>query len=150
MASKRSLPGHVSVWLRSLADPLRNARSASRWISKLQSTDAMEVQREALDVIAPFPGGRRKIGPGQAEALMRIDARLDPVIAQLIAQYTANYQRSSRVETRLWHAVFDLVKAFIAAYQAALRTGIATTSQKRWKSVLPRVPVRALDSGAMA
>ena len=60
----------------------------------------------------------RRSGPGQVEALLRIDARLEPIIAQLTQQYTANYQKSTGVESRLWHAVFDLVKAFTAAYQA--------------------------------
>ncbi len=67
---------------------------------------------------------------GQVEALLRIDARLEPIIAQLTQQYTANYQKSTSVESRLWHSVFDLVKAFTAAYQIALKAGYprATTS----------------------
>src|SRR5204862_5263181 len=89
-----------------------------------------------------FPGGRRRLGPAQAEALLHIDARCEPIVSQLTAQYTANYQRSSGVETRLWHGVFDLVKAFTAAYQATLKAGYAAGEQKRWKVVLPRVLVR--------
>ncbi|HEV2606432.1 MAG TPA: hypothetical protein VGT79_00475, partial [Xanthomonadaceae bacterium] len=87
--------------------------------------EALQLQREALDLVSSFPGGRRAIAPAQAEALMRIDARFEPIISQLTAQYSANYQRSSGVETRLWHGVFDLVKAFTAAYNAALKTGYA-------------------------
>ena len=142
MVTRRNLRGHLRVWLRALADPLRNARSASRWIASLPSNDALEIQRDVLDVVSAFPRGHRRVGPGQAEALLRIDARLEPAIAQLIAQYTANYERSSKVETRLRHAVFDLVKAYIAAYQVALRSGIGSATQKRWKAVLPRVLVR--------
>jgi len=100
------------------------------------------MQREALDLVGSFPGARRNIGPAQAEALLRIDARFEPIISHLTAQYTANYQRSSGVETRLWHGVFDLVKAFNGAYQAMLKAGYAAGEQKRWKSVLPRVLVR--------
>ena len=84
-----------------------------------------------------FPGGRRTMGPGQAEALLRIDARFEPAIAELTAQYTANYQRSSSVETRLWHAVFDLVKAFIAAYQAALKSGIGSARKSAGRPSCP-------------
>ena len=86
--------------------------------------DALQLQREALDLVASFPGARRNIGPNQAEALLRIDARIASLIVKLTAQYSANYQRSTGVETRLWHGVFDLVKAFIAAYQATLKAGM--------------------------
>jgi hypothetical protein len=129
-------------WRRALRDPLRGGPAAARWIASLPSGDALQLQREALDLVASFPGGRRSIGPAQAEALLRVDARLEPIISQLTAQYTANYQRSSSVETRLWHGVFDLVKAFTAAYQATLKAGYAAGEQKRWKTVLPRVLVR--------
>jgi hypothetical protein len=108
----------------------------------LPTADPLQLQREALDLVASFPGGRRRIGPAQVEALLRVDARCEPIISQLTAQYTANYQRSSNVETRLWHGVFDLVKAFTAAYQAVLKAGYAAGEQKRWKTVLPRVLVR--------
>src|SRR5438552_10014529 len=141
MASKRRFLDRFLSWRRSFADPLRNATSASRWVATLPAGDALQLQREALDLIASFPSGRRGITPAQAEALMRIDARIEPVIVQLTAQYTANYQRSSGVETRLWHGVFDLVKAFTAAYQATLKSGYGG-EKKTWKAVLPRILVR--------
>ena len=90
-----------------------------------------------------FPGrARRSSGPRQVEALLRIDARLEPILAQLAQQYTTNYQKSTDVETRLWHAVFDLVKAFAAAYGAALRAGYPRADHKRWRALLPWVLVR--------
>jgi hypothetical protein len=142
MAPTRPLRERIRVWRRSLQDPLRGGSAAARWVGSLPTADPLQLQHEALDLIASFPGGRRRIGPGQAEALLRVDARCEPIIAQLTAQYTANYQRSSSVETRLWHGVFDLVKAFTAAYQATLKAGYAAGEQKRWKTVLPRVLVR--------
>jgi hypothetical protein len=142
MVPTRPLRERIRAWRRSLQDPLRGGKSAARWVGSLPTGDPLQLQHEALDLIASFPGGRRRIGPAQAEALLRIDARCEPIIAQLTAQYTANYQRSSSVETRLWHGVFDLVKAFTAAYQATLKAGYAAGEQKRWKTVLPRVLVR--------
>ena len=142
MAAMRSLVELLRGLPRALRDPLRGGTAAARWIASLPSGDPLQLQREALDLVASFPDGRRSIGPAQAEALLRIDARLEPIISQLTAQYTANYQRSSSVETRLWHGVFDLVKAFTAAYQATLKAGYAAGEQKRWKTVLPRVLVR--------
>jgi hypothetical protein len=132
----------VLTWFRALNDPLRNMNAAAQWISALPTSDALEIQKEALEVVANFPGPRRIVGPAQAEALLRIDARLEPVLAQLAQQYTANYQRSTNVETRLWHGVFDLVKAFSAAYGAALRAGYPRAEQKRWRVLLPWILVR--------
>jgi hypothetical protein len=142
MVPKRPLRQRFRTWRRSLRDPLRGGKAAARWIASLPTADPLQLQRETLDLVASFPGGRRRIAPAQAEALLHVDARCEPIISQLTAQYTANYQRSSSVETRLWHGVFDLVKAFTAAYQAALKAGYAAGEQKRWKTVLPRVLVR--------
>jgi hypothetical protein len=130
-------------FLRSVNDPLRNANAASRWIASLPlGGDALAIQKEVLDVVSEFPGARRDVGPAQVEALLRIDARLEPVIAELTQQYTTNYQKSTGVESRLWHSVFDLVKAFANAYQAALKSGYPRAGNKRWRAVLPWALVR--------
>jgi hypothetical protein len=130
------------TWVRSLADPLRNANYADRWIAQLPTGDAIEIQKEALELVARFPGGRRDVGAAQVEALLKVDARLEPIIAQLTQQYVNNYQKSSAVESRLWHSVFDLVKAFVAAYHAALMAGFPRAENKRWRAILPWVLVR--------
>jgi hypothetical protein len=129
-------------WFRTFSDPLRNVKNATRWMTQLRAADPMGIQKETLELVANFPGPRREAGPAQVEALLRIDARMEPVIAHFTEQYTTNYQRSSSVESRLWHAVFDLVKAFIAAYQLALKTGYPRVQQKRWRAILPWVVVR--------
>jgi hypothetical protein len=130
------------TWLRSLKDPLRSAHATDRWIAALPSGDPMLVQQAAVELVGAFPGPRTTVGPAQVEALLRIDARLEPVIAQLTAQYAADHQQSSAVETRLWHAVFDLVKVLSAAYQAALKAGYPQADTKRWRALLPWVLVR--------
>src|SRR5947199_9279630 len=138
MPPKRPMRDRLRTWRRSLRDPLRGGKSAAHWIAVVPTGDPLKVQSEVLELVASFPGGRRRLGPAQAEALLHIDARCEPILSQLTAQYTANYQRSSGVETRLWHGVFDLVKAFTAAYQATLKAGYAAGEEKRWKVVLPR------------
>ena len=155
------------TWIRSLKDPFRNPNAAAQWIAALPTSDAMALQKEALDLVASFPDGRRIVGPAQAEALLRIDARLEPVLAQLAQQYATNYQKSTDVETRLWHAVFDLVKAFAAAYGAVLRGGVPARDAQALarpaavdprpsrplpghRRQVPAVPLRHLGSRAMA
>lgn len=130
--------------LRAFKDPLRSAAAANRWIASLAVSDTMAVQNEVLDLITAFPGARTIPGPAQVEALLRVDARVEPIIAQLTQQYTTNYQKSSGVESRLWHSVFDLVKAFSAAYNVALKAGYPRVTHRRWNSVLPRMLVRLM------
>src|SRR6266496_3880463 len=91
----------VLNWLRSLNDPLAGSGTAQRWIAALPVNDAIAIQKETLDLVAEFPGTRKDIGPSQVEALLKIDARLEPVIAQLTQQYATNYQKSTGVESRL-------------------------------------------------
>jgi len=132
----------VITWVRSLADPLRNAAYTDRWLAQLPTGDPIEIQKEALELVAKFPGARKEVGAPQVEALLKIDARLEPIIAQLTHLYVTNYQKSSAVESRLWHSVFDLVKAFVAAYHAALMAGFPRSENKRWRAILPWVLVR--------
>ncbi len=139
----------VLNWLRSFSDPLRSPTSAARWIAELPVSDVMAVQNEALELVTAFPGARTIPGPAQLEALLRIDARLEPVIVQLTQQYTTNYQKSTGVESRLWHAVFDLVKAFTAAYNLALKAGYPRADNKRWRAVLPWLLVRLMHFKAL-
>jgi hypothetical protein len=130
------------TWLKSFKDPLRNGDAMARWIAAIPDGDPMQIREAALELVAGFPGPRTDVDPPQVDALLRIDARLEPVIAQLTAQYAHDHQQSSGVETRLWHSVFDLVKAFSAAYQAALKDGYPYADTKRWRALLPWVLVR--------
>ncbi len=75
--AKRSVGERIAIWRRSLSDPLRSPAAAGRWIATLPGTDALQLQHEALDLVTSFPGGRRAIGPAQAEALLTIDARFE-------------------------------------------------------------------------
>ena len=142
MAPRSTMLQPALTFIRSLKDPLRNANSAAQWIAALPTTDPLELQKEGLELIANFPGSRRTVGPVQVEALLRIDARFEPVLTQLAQQYASSYQKSTAIETRLWHAVFDLVKAFAAAYRAVFRAGYPRAEQKRWRTLLPWILVR--------
>ena len=73
MLPKRALRERFRTWRRSLRDPLRGGKAAARWIETLPTADPLQLQREALDLVASFPGGRRRIGPPQVDALLRVD-----------------------------------------------------------------------------
>jgi len=132
----------VLDWLRHLRDPLRNPAQVRRFIARLPAGDVLEVQHEALELLASFPSGGSEVTAPQLEALMKLDGRLEPIIKDLTRQYTINYQKSSTVESRLWHAVFDLVKAFIGAYNATLQGGFPHAENRRWRAILPWALVR--------
>jgi hypothetical protein len=80
----------VLEWLRHLKDPLRTPAQARRFIARLPDGDVLEAQRMSLEVLANFPAGGRDITAHQLEALLALDARLDPIILDLTRQYTAN------------------------------------------------------------
>ena len=86
MEAKRPLRERLRTWKRSLRDPLRGGKSAAHWIAVLPTGDPLQVQSEVLELVASFPGGRRRLGPAQAEALLHIDARCEPILSQLTAQ----------------------------------------------------------------
>jgi hypothetical protein len=131
----------VIDWLRRLKDPLRNSTQIGRWMARLPAGDVLEIQRQSLELLANFPIGG-EADAAQLEALLKLDARLEPLVRDLTRQYTINYQKSSTVESRLWHAVFDLVKGFVSAYNAALQAGFPHAENRRWRAILPWALVR--------
>ena len=104
--------------LRSMSDPLRSAGRATSWIGSLPQTDPVAIQKKALDAVGRFVESGRPVGPSQVEALLRVDARLEPVIEELTREYTANYQKSSSVGSLA-------VAATQSAAQAASASGLA-------------------------
>ena len=93
---RRMLSTPSQLGLRSLNDPLRNATyggaldrarcpPATRWRSRRRRSSSSP----------SFPARAATSGPAQVEALLKIDARLEPIIAQLTQQYTTNYQKST-------------------------------------------------------
>ena len=130
------------TWLK-IAPRSAAQRSQRRALDRAAArADPLALQKEALELVATFPGGRQDAGPAQVEALLRIDGRFEPDHRRAHAAVHGNYQKSTSVESRLWHSVFDLVKAFIAAYQMALEGRLSARRNKRWRAILPWVIVR--------
>ncbi|HSC99227.1 MAG TPA: hypothetical protein VLI21_10015, partial [Casimicrobiaceae bacterium] len=66
-------------WLRRLNDPLRNGTQIGRWMARLPVGDVLEIQRQALELLANFPVGGHEATAAQMEALLKLDARLEPI-----------------------------------------------------------------------
>ena len=60
-------------------------RRPTRWRSRRKRWSSSRISRDARSIA----------GPAQVEALLRIDARLEPILRQLAQQYTTNYQKST-------------------------------------------------------
>ena len=61
--------------------------AAARWIGQLPTVDPASLQKEMLELVGGFPGVRKDAGPGQVEALLRIDGRAEPIVTD--AEMTA-------------------------------------------------------------
>ena len=77
MGPPRSMGNPLVAWVRRLSDPLASANHAQRWIAELPSGDVLAIQKEALDLIAGFPGlaPRRRPRAGRGAAAHRQPAR---------------------------------------------------------------------------
>ena len=98
MATARPLRERIRAWRRSLQDPLRGGGAAASWVASLPTGDPLQLQHEVLDLIASFPGGRRRIGPAQAEALLRRMGRgllVTELLGQGVNPVTGDYSRGA-------------------------------------------------------
>ena len=136
------MTGGILKSLRALTDPLRSIAAVERWIGSLAGADLQSIHRKAIEVVGHFAVPGQPIEPERVDALLKIDAWLEPVLARLTTDYAAQYEHSSDTELRLWQQGFDLIKAFAAAYQAAMRDGYPRADDKRWRALLPWVLVR--------
>ena len=151
----------------SLNDPLRNVDNAARWIAALPAGDVLAIQKEALELVAGFPGARNEIAPAQVEALLRIDARLEPVIAQLTRAVhdelpeehggrVAAVARGVRPRQGVHRGLPARAEGGLSARRqqalardAAVGAGAARALQGPRRQV-PAVPLQPLDSRAVA
>jgi hypothetical protein len=135
------MPRTLVNTFRSLFDPLRNRRTADRWIASLPAVDPLATRKKVLEVVGPFIRGA-DVRPSRIEALLKVDACVDTLVEELTRHYTAVYDKDTEVELRSWQAVFDVIKAFVSAYQGAWHGGHARYEDKSWRAVLPSLLIR--------
>ena len=155
------------TWLRSLKDPFRNPNAAAQWIAGLPTTDAMALQKEALELVASFPGSRRVVGPAQAEALLRVDAQARacprPACAAVRNELPEEHRRGDAAVARRLRSGQGVHRGVRrrAARGVSARRAQALAALLPWILVrlvhyrghrrqIPALPLRHLDSRAMA
>jgi hypothetical protein len=143
------MPQRILKTFRALFDPLRNTEAAERFIAALPVSDPVATRERVVGALSNSPRDTAMRAP-RVEALLKLDARLESLVAELIATYTAAYDKSAENELRTWQAAFDIIKLFVAAYGGAWRAGRTGVDEKRWRALLPSVLVRLTYKGSMA
>jgi hypothetical protein len=124
--------------------PLRDARSAQRWLATLPFNDPLVVQREVLQVLASASERNARRTPSVLSAVFRIDAQTTALVRTLMTQYTEIATRSAKLEGQIWRALFDLTQGFLTCYAAFAREIVDRGQHSRWQSMLPELIAREI------
>jgi hypothetical protein len=124
--------------------PLRDARSAERWLATLPPNDPLLVQREVLQVLAAATERTARRTPSVLAAVFRVDGQTSGLANTLLKQYTEVATRSPKLEGQLWRALFDLTQGFLAFYAAVARQIMDHGHQSRWRALLPELIARQI------
>ena len=124
--------------------PLRDARSAQRWLATLPFNDPLLVQRELLNVLGAATERTARRTPSVLAAVFRVDAQTTSLVRTLMTQYTEIASRSPKLEGQLWRALFDLTQAFLAFYAAFGREIVDRGHHNRWQTLLPELLAREI------
>jgi hypothetical protein len=124
--------------------PLRDARSAQRWLATLPLNDPLIVQREVLDVLRTATERHAQRTASMLAAVFRVDAQTTTLVRTLMTQYTEIANRSSKLEGSLWRALFDLTQGFLACYAAFGREIVDHGHHNRWQTLLPELIAREI------
>jgi hypothetical protein len=138
----------VIDWLRAKRDPLRGEHSAARWAATMSSGDLFDIQKRVVETVGTFPLHRKRVLPEHADALVRVDARVEQTVADLEVHYLAGFSASPDAEARLWRAVFELDRVMLAAYLHAFRFA-SRSGDRRWSTRLPVIVARAFHYKAL-
>ena len=124
--------------------PLRDARSAQRWLATLPFNDPLVVQREVLAALGAASERSARRTPSVLAAVFRVDAQTTALVRTLMTQYTEIANRSSSLESQLWRALFDLTQGFLACYAAFAREIVDHGHHSRWQTLLPELIARQI------
>ena len=125
--------------------PVRDARSAQRWLDALPFNDPLVVQREVMQALATASERTARRTPSVLAAVFRVDAQTTGLVRTLMTQYTEIANRSPKLEGQLWRALFDLTQGFLACYAAFAREIIDRVQHNRWQTLLAELIAREIS-----
>ena len=125
-------------------DPLKDARSAERWLASLPSNDPLAAQRALVPEVHKLASRSARRTPSILEAVFVADTHANSIVRNLTAQYVEHSARSPKLEEQLWQALDALAQAFEACYAAFAREISDPVPRNKWIALLPELMARQI------
>ena len=126
------------------SDPLKDARSAERWLAGLPPHDPLATQRIIVLEVRKLTVRMARRTPSVLEAVFMADRHADSIVRNLTAQYVEHCERSSKLEEQLWQALDELAQVFESCYAAFAREISDPIPRNKWASLLPDLLTRQI------
>ena len=125
-------------------DPLKDARSAERWVASLPANDPLGAQRAIVPELHKLTVRTARRTPSVLEAVFLVDNHANGIVRNLTAQYVEHAERSPKLEEQLWQALNALAQAFEACYAAFAREISDPVPRNKWVAMLPGLIARQI------
>jgi hypothetical protein len=125
-------------------DPLKDARSAERWLALLPANDPLAAQRIIVPEIHRLTARTARRTPSVLEAVFAADRHTTAIVSSLTAQYVQHCERSPKLEQQLWQALAALAQTFEACYAAFAREISDPIPRNKWVALLPELLARQI------
>ena len=125
-------------------DPLKDARSAERWLASMPANDPLAAQRAIVEEVHKLSARTARRTPSVLEAVFVTDQRADAIVRNLTSQYVEHCQRSPKLEEQLWDALNSLAQAFEGCYAAFAREISDPVPRNKWLALLPELLARQI------
>jgi hypothetical protein len=126
------------------SDPLKDARSAERWVAALPANDPLATQRTIVPELHRLTARSARRTPAVLEAVFLADKHANGTVRNLTAQYVKHAESSPKLEEQLWQALNALAQAFGACYAAFAREISDPVPRNKWAAVLPQLIARQI------
>ena len=121
------------------SDPLKDARSAERWLASLRANDPLAAQRIIVAEVHKLAARTARRTPSVLEAVFVADRHANAIVRNLTAQYVEHCERSPKLEEQLWEALNALAQTFEACYAAFAREISDPIPRNKWVATLPEL-----------
>jgi hypothetical protein len=125
-------------------DPLKDARSAERWVASLPANDPLGAQRVMVPEVHKLTARGARRTPSVLEAVFVADDHANSIVRNLTAQYVEHAERSAKLEEQLWQALNALAQTFEACYAAFAREISDPVPRNKWIAMLPGLIARQI------
>jgi hypothetical protein len=126
------------------SDPLKDARSAERWLASLPANDPLAAQRIVVPEVHKLTARTARRTPSVLEAVFVADRHANAIVRNVTAQYVEHCERSPKLEEQLWQALDAIARTFEACYAAFAREISDPIPRNKWVALLPELIARQI------